>query len=164
LKIIFMERIGSVAYHLDLPLDSHIHPVVHVSFLRPYYGGEPLPAPPQDLLTDEVDLSLKEHLSYEEEKQVPNQGVSGEKEKEKKNTSFGEENPKNQTVPHPFVSPCIYVPYLTPLVRTPLDATTLPLAIYIVSKLNSERAKYPRESKTPSWLKDFYRQCGGTYS
>lgn len=42
------ERVGSVAYRLDLPPESRIHPVVHISMLRPYYGGEDLPLPPPD--------------------------------------------------------------------------------------------------------------------
>jgi hypothetical protein len=34
-------HVGSVAYQLDLPSSSKIHPVVHISLLRPYYGNDP---------------------------------------------------------------------------------------------------------------------------
>ncbi|GAU18789.1 hypothetical protein TSUD_80780 [Trifolium subterraneum] len=36
-----IRRIGSVAYELALPPSSRIHPVVHVSQLRAYHGGDP---------------------------------------------------------------------------------------------------------------------------
>lgn len=36
-----IKYVGEVAYLLDLPSSSHIHPVVHVSLLRPYFGTEP---------------------------------------------------------------------------------------------------------------------------
>jgi hypothetical protein len=39
LKVI--KRIGTLAYELDLPSESRIHPVFHVSLLRPYFGEEP---------------------------------------------------------------------------------------------------------------------------
>lgn len=36
-----LQRIGYVAYELCIPPDSRIHPVVHVSMLRPYGGTQP---------------------------------------------------------------------------------------------------------------------------
>jgi hypothetical protein len=36
-----IRRIGNVAYELDLPPSSRIHPVVHVSQLRTYHGDDP---------------------------------------------------------------------------------------------------------------------------
>ena len=55
-----VERIGSVAYKLDLPQEmSQVHPVFHISMLRKY-----VPDPSRIIQPQVVDVS--EELTYEE--------------------------------------------------------------------------------------------------
>ncbi|XP_050207407.1 uncharacterized protein LOC126656828 [Mercurialis annua] len=56
-----VERVGVMAYELDLPVDmSHVHPVFHISMLRKY-----IPDPSHIIQPQAVEVN--EELSYEEQ-------------------------------------------------------------------------------------------------
>lgn len=64
-----IKHVGEMAYLLDLPSSLWIHPVVHVSLLRPYFGTEPTtdfrPLPFEKLIefmSSDVDALLHTNL------------------------------------------------------------------------------------------------------
>lgn len=48
-----LERISSVTYKLQWPLNAKIHPVFHVSVLKPCVGDHPVPCLPLPLLQND---------------------------------------------------------------------------------------------------------------
>jgi len=119
-----LEKIGVVAYRLELPEDSHIHPVVHISLLRPYYGCGTLPAPASKPLKDAESSDQTTLLKKQEDIQEIDLVVLKKGEK-KANTSLGEKNLMSQTETNSYVSPFISESDLThpvPPVPSLLDA------------------------------------------
>ncbi|XP_058769067.1 uncharacterized protein LOC131642924 [Vicia villosa] len=98
-----IKRVGEVAYLLDLPSSSRIHPVVHVSLLKPYHGSlsttEIRPIPPQEqrhIYGDIQNLQENEPLiplslvDRKREEGGPKENTSAEKELREEKNSVGQ--------------------------------------------------------------------------
>ncbi|GKC94809.1 ty3-gypsy retrotransposon protein [Tanacetum coccineum] len=58
-----LEKIGKVAYRLDLPTGSRIHPIFHVSLLRPSQGDpSPSTLPLPDKIIDDIPVLEPEEI------------------------------------------------------------------------------------------------------
>lgn len=61
-----LEKIGTVAYRLELPPESRVHPVFHVSLLRQSFGN-PMPNPLPDFCYQQSnELELENELTVKE--------------------------------------------------------------------------------------------------
>lgn len=62
-----MKRVGNVAYKLELPETLKIHPVFHVSLLKPYRASGKVQPPPPPILeeNDELSFEVERVLAHE---------------------------------------------------------------------------------------------------
>ena len=64
-----LERVGQVAYRLDLPQSLKIHPVFHVSLIQPYRSdGRVQPPPPPIELEDGLEYEVERILAHRDRK------------------------------------------------------------------------------------------------
>jgi hypothetical protein len=56
-----LQKMGAVAYKLQLPDGARIHPVFHVSLLKKYVGDSAMPATELPPVTDEGVVILEPH-------------------------------------------------------------------------------------------------------
>nr|KYP55106.1 hypothetical protein KK1_001311 [Cajanus cajan] len=132
-------RIGAVAYELELPLSSKLHPVFHISRLRPYIGNAPS-LHHQPLSPDSVLLRRDETLITTSDVQTPPSGTSPPFPIPLRDQDFYE-TPRDpsRSVPHRF--PFIKEKFPLPLPAAPLDhsrtATINPSPTFSQSKTTS---------------------------
>lgn len=162
-----LRRIGSLAYELKLPPSSRIHPVIHVSQLRPFYGSNPsaqfVPIPPEleacvNLDEENTDTSPhKEDSLSSHESTSPDLSLDSAAEPltQKSHQTPHSDLPQDPT---PQISSPASDPTTKPFIQSgPLDSNLEDKVSSgpdsDVSGLSHNRPK--REKQMPLWTKDF---------
>jgi hypothetical protein len=68
------ERVGKLAYHLQLPDGVKIHPVFHVSQLKKHLGDKVVPEPGLPLITEDGRIKMEPHQVLQT-RSLPRSGV-----------------------------------------------------------------------------------------
>jgi len=119
-----IQIVGKVAYELDLPVSSRIHPVIHISLLCPYHGTDPqghfkpLPIATNDEHSVNTDTTSIEAEVDQSAKQM-SESIDGKEErknfeeKEVQKRTYGEKKMKETSDTSPSLYPLNSSTFLT---------------------------------------------------
>ncbi|KAH9687361.1 hypothetical protein KPL70_014745 [Citrus sinensis] len=157
-----LERVGPVAYKLNLPLDCKIHPVFHISMLKPFSGSSPINGLP--LPRNSIN---NQPLSYPTAICATRTVLRHGKEVQQVLVQWSDSAPKNATWEDFFEFSRLYPDFHLEdkvIFQDPGNDTTVPISLEWAEPHQEEDTTRPntepvagptRLRKPPSWLKDY---------